>query len=267
MLRIGSQVKLALTEQNCPTRNSRLSGVIKDYTWDKGLYYFIVKWEDGSLLGGYKKEDLVFADLEERVQSLHCDVQVLTEAHNMLVGKVNKTTGDHMKVLNFNKRLFQSTELYTLYGRKTIVPKVVYIDMDDTLVQFTKLYSELKIESPELLYPHSLKGFFRNLEPVENAQNAWRMLITSEGYKPYILTAPSIKNIHSFSEKAESVKRLFGETALDRLIVSGHKHLLKGDILIDDQATGKGQDMFDGDFIHFGSKEYPDWLNVMQRLM
>ena len=30
------------------------------------------------------------------------------------------------------------------------------------------------------------------------------------------------------------------------MIISGYKHLLKGDYLIDDNVTGKGQDKFEG---------------------
>jgi 5'-nucleotidase len=41
--------------------------------------------------------------------------------------------------------------------------------------------------------------------------------------------------------------------------------LLKGDFLIDDYITGRGQEYFEGELIHFGSNQYPDRLSVRER--
>lgn len=53
---------------------------------------------------------------------------------------------------------------------------------------------------------------------------------------------------------------------MKKLIISPNKSLLKGQYLIDDQASGKGQDAFEGELIHFGSKEFPNWAKVREYL-
>jgi len=49
---------------------------------------------------------------------------------------------------------------------------------------------------------------------------------------------------------------------LEKTIMSGDKSLLKGDYLIDDM-DGNGQSNFEGEWLHFGSKNYPDWESVV----
>jgi len=41
---------------------------------------------------------------------------------------------------------------------------------------------------------------------------------------------------------------------------------LKGDILIDDNIKGKGQEIFEGRLIHFGSDQFPDLKSVRREL-
>jgi hypothetical protein len=53
---------------------------------------------------------------------------------------------------------------------------------------------------------------------------------------------------------------------VNRLIISPHKHLSCGDILIDDKRSGKGQDKFQGVLLQFGSKKYPDWKAIEEFL-
>lgn len=36
--------------------------------------------------------------------------------------------------------------------------------------------------------------------------------------------------------------------------------------LIDDNVEGKGQNYFQGELIHFGSQEFPDWMSVRKAL-
>tara|TARA_Y100001958_G_scaffold96541_1_gene66400 strand:- start:56 stop:244 length:189 start_codon:yes stop_codon:yes gene_type:complete len=46
-----------------------------------------------------------------------------------------------------------------------------------------------------------------------------------------------------------------------------YTHLNKGDYLIDDRLTHNGANEFEGEKIHFGSKDYPDWNSVATYLM
>ncbi|MCM8526915.1 MAG: hypothetical protein NE327_10385 [Lentisphaeraceae bacterium] len=46
--------------------------------------------------------------------------------------------------------------------------------------------------------------------------------------------------------------------------MSSNKGLLKGDLLIDDHDSGRGQESFEGEFILFGGSKFPDWPSVMK---
>lgn len=52
--------------------------------------------------------------------------------------------------------------------------------------------------------------------------------------------------------------KYFDDVFHKRLILSHHKDFLKGDFLIDDRPK-HGADCFDGEWIQFGSDEFPDW--------
>jgi 5'-nucleotidase len=143
---------------------------------------------------------------------------------------------------------------------------IVYVDMDDVLCNYSGAYlSEISLH-PENKYPQSQYGFFVNLQPIEGAVDAIKALIKSDNYEPYILTAPSIYNPFSYTEKRIWTEKYLGFEFVDRLIICSNKGLLKGDFLIDDNTFGKGQENFEGTFIHFGSKEFTGWDDVNTQL-
>lgn len=144
--------------------------------------------------------------------------------------------------------------------------KIVYIDMDDTLCDFKGAFLKALKKNPAIRYPQSQYRFFANLQPIEGAIETVRDLIASDEYDPHILSAPSIRNPLSYAEKREWVEVHIGYDFCDKLILCPHKGLLKGDILIDDNVEGKGQDLFDGELIHFGSKAFPNWASVRKSL-
>lgn len=144
--------------------------------------------------------------------------------------------------------------------------KLVYIDMDDTICAFTDAFNaSLKI-NPAIAYPQSQYRFFANLQPIPGAIDALIALSNSVSYTPYILTSPSIPNPLSYVEKREWVEKHLGYDFCKQLILCPNKGLLKGDILIDDNCAGKGQDLFEGEIIHYGSEQYPDWMAVRMKL-
>lgn len=141
---------------------------------------------------------------------------------------------------------------------------LIYVDMDDVLCDFTSLYYARKREEPEVKWPQSQVGFFLDLSPVKGAVEGFHLL--TEHHDVHILTAPSVLNLHCYTEKAMWVKKYLGRDALPRLHLSPCKNLSKGDVLIDDNIEGKGQDGFEGRLIQFGSPEFPDWTAVVSEL-
>lgn len=145
--------------------------------------------------------------------------------------------------------------------------RIIYIDMDDTLCDFAGAFAKALTRCPELAYPQSQYGFFANLKPLPSAVDAFHTLTKSPENDVYILTAPSIYNPMSYAEKRVWVEQHLGFEYVDRLIICYHKHLLKGDILIDDCVFGKNsQDKFEGTLIHFGSAEVPDWKACLNEI-
>jgi 5'(3')-deoxyribonucleotidase len=146
-------------------------------------------------------------------------------------------------------------------------PKTVLIDLDNTSVDFltAKQEQHCPMERP---FPQGRKGFYLNLKPMPDAVEAIHAIENDPRYNVYFCTAPSMSLLNTFcwSEKAESVIRLFGEKFYHRLIMAFDKSMVNGEILIDDLSKGRGQERFKGEFILFGSEQYPDWQSIMNHL-
>ena len=135
--------------------------------------------------------------------------------------------------------------------------------MDDVLAGFKAGIYKRVAEYPFTFIPQSKVGFFENLEPICGAIDAVNKLRKNNLFDIYILTAPSTRNPHSYTEKRLWVEKYFDYDFTDKLIICSNKALLKGDYLVDDSASGKGQENFDGELIHFGSYVFPDWKSVL----
>lgn len=134
--------------------------------------------------------------------------------------------------------------------------------MDNVLCDYQKAHDAAMERQPEIPYPQSQYGFFRNLEPIYGALIGFTVL--SKNFDVWILTAPSIQNPMCYTEKREWVGKNLGYEAAERLILSPHKGLLIGDYLIDDIEAGRAkQNEFNGMQIVFGNNDYPDWHSVL----
>ena len=142
--------------------------------------------------------------------------------------------------------------------------QIVYVDMDNVLCDFNGMFARMKQAYPDVAYPQSQVDFFRSLKPIKDFG-----LINDlcEKYDVYILTAPSVLNPMSYTEKMLWVRDNLGQPWVERLIICKHKHLCRGDFLIDDMAEGCGQDKFEGKLIQFGKKYFLDWKAVIKFLM
>ncbi len=140
--------------------------------------------------------------------------------------------------------------------------KIVYVDMDDTICDFI---TPFKTGEFKLKYPQSKVGFFLDLDPIEAAIEGVKTLQTK--YDVWILTRPSIKNTHCYTEKAEWIKKYLGEDMLNKMILCPDKSLVKGEFLIDDDYR-HGQPEFEGEHIHFMTDErFLNWTSIVEYLM
>lgn len=148
--------------------------------------------------------------------------------------------------------------------------KVLYVDMDNTLVDFR---ARLDGIDPMLRERYAgredeLPGLFALMPPVAGAIEAFREL--SAMFDTYILSTAPWGNPSAWQHKVEWVHVHFGidrdTPAYKRLILSHHKHLNQGDFLVDDRPSHNGADRFDGEVIAFGSAQFPDWPSVVAHL-
>lgn len=139
--------------------------------------------------------------------------------------------------------------------------KIIHIDMDNTLCDFSGAHADALIEEPGILYPQSQLDFFRKLKPLPHAimyTNALR-----RSFDVHIVTRPSVDNLLCFTEKALWIRDHFDREMLINTTMTSYKHKFIGDYLIDDTPW----DGFLGEQILFGVKPFEDWRSVFNYIM
>ena len=138
--------------------------------------------------------------------------------------------------------------------------------MDNVLVDFQSSFPKI----PENLLTEyegrldEVPNIFSLMEPMPGAIEAYKKL--SKLFDTYILSTSPWENPSAWSDKLVWVKKYIGSDAHKRLILTHHKNLNQGDFLVDDR-TKNGADKFQGEHIHFGTPEFPDWERVLEYLM
>ena len=106
---------------------------------------------------------------------------------------------------------------------------------------------------------------FYDAEPMPGAIEAFKQLSSDPRFEPYILSTAPWANVESLTAKRVWVEKFIGHTATKRLILTHRKDLMFGDYLIDDRPNN-GAAEFKGEWIKFGSEQYPDWASVLLKL-
>ena len=144
--------------------------------------------------------------------------------------------------------------------------KIVYVDMDNVLVDFQSGIDKLDSKTLEQ-YKNRLDevpDIFGLMKPMDKAIESYIEL--TNYFDVYILSTSPWENESALIDKLRWVKKYLGKVAYKRLILSHHKNLNLGDFLIDDR-TKNGADKFKGEHIHFGTKKFPNWTSVIKYLI
>ena len=149
----------------------------------------------------------------------------------------------------------------------------IFIDMDNVLVDFQSGIDALPPEAHQAADPHhfdEVAGIFGLMQPMPGAIEAYRTL--SREHDVFILSTAPWGNPSAWSDKLEWVKKYLGDVAEKRLILSHHKYLVQGDVLIDDRRK-RGAGAFGGYHIHFGhdhvtgeAHAFPTWNDVLKEI-
>ncbi len=156
------------------------------------------------------------------------------------------------------------------FKSQNIKKKIVYVDMDNVLVDFqtgiNRLSDELKNKYEGNL--DDVPGIFSLMDPIPDSIESIKLL--SEHFELYVLSTAPWKNPSAWSDKAIWIQKYYGEDKDSlfhkRLIISHQKNLNKGDFLIDDREKN-GAKEFSGELIRFGSDKFLDWKSVTDYLM
>jgi len=148
---------------------------------------------------------------------------------------------------------------------------IIYIDMDGVLANFKEAADKLMkklpmaLESGAIIADHIKPDEildFSTFTPMPGSVKAVAALLDM-GHDVYIASTPPWNNPDAWGQKRNWIQKHF--PALNRkVILTHHKNLLKGDVLIDD-STYRGQKEFEGTFMHFGQNGF-DWKYCVETI-
>jgi 5'(3')-deoxyribonucleotidase len=144
--------------------------------------------------------------------------------------------------------------------------KILYIDLDNVLVDFPSGIAKLDSETKEKYIDNydDVPGIFALMDPLKDAVSSYNFL--AEKFDTFILSTAPWNNSTAWADKLIWVQEYLGDKAYKRLILSHRKDLNKGHYLIDDRENNGAKD-FDGELILFGSDKFKDWLSVRNYLL
>lgn len=151
-------------------------------------------------------------------------------------------------------------------GGKNEEKPILYIDMDDTIVDFVDAMKHKMTPEEKALYgnhPDDCPGLFSRMLAFDGAKEA--VLRLMENFDVYILSTAPWKNPSAWMDKVIWIQTHFGKALEKRLIISHHKNLCHGDYLIDDRPN-HGASEFNGEWIQIHSSKFPNWDSVVEYL-
>jgi 5'(3')-deoxyribonucleotidase len=149
--------------------------------------------------------------------------------------------------------------------------KIIYIDLDGVLVDLEgwirSKYGDQYVAEVGLgnLIDRDRHAFLL-APPIEGAVEAFQRLAGDPRFDVYLLSTAPWHNVEAWKAKRVWVEEHLGKLAKKRLILTHHKNLMRGDILIDDRDKN-GAAEFEGEVIKFGTEPFEDWTKVLNHII
>ena len=136
---------------------------------------------------------------------------------------------------------------------------IIYLDMDGVISDF-KLACELQgLSNGKMKAPDKYLDFSQN--PVMFGAKEAVTALEAMGHDLYIASTPPWRQPKAWTDKRLWVDKHF-PTLRRKVVLTHHKNLLIGDVLIDDTSY-RGQPDFKGRWIHFGQNGL-DWGRTLK---
>lgn len=152
--------------------------------------------------------------------------------------------------------------------------KILYVDMDGVICDFESAFDKLdpRVRIEYQGQEDRIPGLFALMDPIPGAITAVTEL--AGPFDTYVLSTVPWGNTTGASQKIEWIQRYFGADRASplwkRVILSHHKHLNRGDFLVDDRHRNGAAQFADhnpgGEWLHFGSDRFPDWPAIVAYL-
>lgn len=136
----------------------------------------------------------------------------------------------------------------------------------------SEVWQKVPKEHQQRVREHAMqRGFFRDLKPIADSQKIVQEL--SKKYEVYIASA-AMQFPNSLEEKSDWLDEHFPFIPWKKRILCGDKHILSGDVLIDDRSYNL--ERFDGRTLLFtsphnintsGFERVNTWLDVAEKLL
>ncbi|WP_339712081.1 5'(3')-deoxyribonucleotidase [uncultured Kriegella sp.] len=136
----------------------------------------------------------------------------------------------------------------------------------------SEVWQKVPVDRQDSVRQHATNvGFFRNLKPIADSIEVLEAL--SKKYELFIASA-AMQFPNSLIEKSEWLDEHFPFVPWQNRILCGHKHILKGDILIDDRSYNL--ESFEGRSLLFtsphninsnGFERVNNWQEVARKLL
>jgi len=156
--------------------------------------------------------------------------------------------------------------------------KIVYIDMDGVIVDFSRAIKNWFLNNPNLKekyqeHPDLIPDIFKDPLPINGAIEAIIKLHDSGKFNLFIATTATWENPEVATHKRKWIEKYFGDLFKKKMFITHRKDLLIGDYLIDDRLKN-GAAEFTGELLSFGWayeinewNKYRTWEDILKKLL